>query len=316
MKSLKSVTKFLSHSAFTLASLAVAAIPANALNVTTSNDANALVNALLGQGITVVGTPTYTGRPIASGFFNNGLSAGIGIDSGIILTTGDARLAVGPNNRTNAGFPEQGDFSIDPEPGDLDLDSLLPDLDSIPLVGRTQDAAILEFDFISETTDLFFRYVFASEEYPEFVGAGVNDVFGFFVNGQNIALIPGTNTPVAIDNVNGSTPEFFVDNDEGVFNNNIQYDGWTRVFTAQATGLAPGSTNTIKIAIADVGDPFLDSAVFIEGGTFAATPTDPVTAPPTSSVPEPTTILGLLAIGAFGVSAGYKRKQQKAIAKV
>lgn len=73
---------------------------------------------------------------------------------------------------------------------------------------------------------------------------------------------------------------------------------------------------SLKLAIADVGDNSLDSAVFIAGSTFAATPTAPVTPPPTTSVPEPTTILGLLAIGAFGVSAGYKRKQQKAVAKV
>jgi hypothetical protein len=306
---MKSLTKFLSHSAFTLAGLAAAAtIPAHAFTVTTSNDANALVNAILGEGITVVGTPTYTGAAIASGFFSNGLSAGIGIDSGIILTTGDANLALGPNNSSSAGR----------------ANGLAGDPDLTNLIGATTlDASVLEFDFISETGDLFFQYVFASEEYPQFVNSSFNDVFGFFLNGENIALIPGTTTPVSINNVNGgnpigtnaTNPQFYVNNQNGVFNNNIQYDGWTTVFTAQATGLVPGTTNTIKLAIADTADQVLDSAVFIKASTFAATPTDPVT-PPTTSVPEPTTILGLLAIGAFGVSTGYKRKQQQAVAKV
>ncbi|OOP55722.1 MAG: hypothetical protein AYP45_13160 [Candidatus Brocadia carolinensis] len=59
-----------------------------------------------------------------------------------------------------------------------------------------------------------FQYVFASEEYNEFVGAGFNDVFGFFVDGVNIALIPSTTMPVAIDNVNLSNNSAFYINYE------------------------------------------------------------------------------------------------------
>ncbi|MBE9050197.1 PEP-CTERM sorting domain-containing protein [Nostocales cyanobacterium LEGE 11386] len=293
-----SLTNFLSHSAFALVGLGIAAVPAHAINITTTNDPNALVNQILGGGITVSNV-TYNGAPAASGIFTNGLSSGIGIDSGIILTTGDASLAVGPNSLPNSGVNNG-------LPGDTDLNSLIP--------GSTFDATVLEFDFISETGNLFFNYVFASEEYNEFVNSNFNDVFAFFLNGENIALIPGTTTPVSINNVNGgnplgvdaSNPAFYINNNTGAFN--IEYDGFTTVFTAQATGLVAGSTNRIKLAIADVGDSVLDSAVFIQASTFSGMPPQPV--------PEPTTMLGLLAFGAVGATTALKRKQQKAVAKV
>jgi hypothetical protein len=295
---MNSLTKFLSHTAFTLVGLGIATVPAQALTINTTDDPNALVNQIVGGGITF-SNATYNGAPLASGIFTNGLSSGIGIGNGIIMTSGDANLAVGPNNAGGAG--RNNGF-----PGDADLNSLIP--------GSTFDASVLEFDFISDTGDVFFNYVFASEEYPEYVNSNFNDVFAFFLNGENIALIPGTNTPVSINNVNGgnpigtnaTNPQFFIDNSTGAFN--IEYDGFTTIFTAQATGLVPGSTNTIKLAIADVADASLDSAVFIQGGTFSAAL--PPVLSPVASVPEPTTILGLLAFGAFGAATGLKRKQQ------
>ena len=306
---MNSLTKFLSHSAFTLVGLGIATVPAHAINITTSSNPNALATQIVGGGITF-SNATYTGAPIASGFFTNGLTSGLGIDSGLILTSGSADLAVGPNG--NGG--STGNNGL---PGDADLDSLITGI-------ATRDASVLEFDFISDTSDLFFNYVFASEEYNEFVNTSFNDIFAFFLNGANIALIPGTTTPVSTNNVNGgnplgtgaTNPGFYINNSTGAFN--IEYDGFTTVFTAQATGLVPGSTNKIKLAIADVTDSSLDSAVFIQGGTFSSTPVGPVPpVPPTTSVPEPTTILGLLAFGAFGASTGLKRKKEfKTIAQV
>ena len=94
-------------------------------------------------------------------------------------------------------------------------------------------------------------------------------------------MIPGTDTPVSINNVNGGNPFGSNASNPDLFNNNdltdggpffdIEYDGFTDVFTAEITGLDPG-TNNIKIAIADAGDSSFDSAVFIEGGTFSSTP--------------------------------------------
>jgi hypothetical protein len=78
----------------------------------------------------------------------------------------------------------------------------------------TNDAAILEFDFIAEAGTISFLYVFASEEYNEFVNLGFSDVFGVFLDGTNISLIPGSQTPVSIDTVNnGGNSAFYNDND-------------------------------------------------------------------------------------------------------
>lgn len=292
------LANFMKHGAFTLLGLGLVTAPAQAINITTTSDPNALTNEILGSGITISNV-TYNGSSVASGIFSNGLSSGIGIDKGIILTTGSADLAVGPNNSDGNGLNNGS-------PGDADLDSLIPGF-------STQDAAVLEFDFTSTTGELFFQYVFASDEYNEYTNSSFNDVFGFFLDGVNIALIPGTSTPVSINNVNGGNPlgtgasnsELFVNNDpsDGGPFFDIQYDGFTKVFTAKATGLT--GTRRIKLAIADAGDGNLDSAVFIAAGTFSSEP-------PTD-IPEPATLIGLLGLGAFGVTTKLKRHQKPSV---
>ena len=166
----------------------------------------------------------------------------------------------------------------------------------------TFDAATLTLDFTSTGGDLFFNYIFASEEYNEFTNGSVNDVFALFIDGMNIALIPGTNTAVSINTVNGGNPlgtsasnsEFFNNNDinDGGPFFDIEFDGFTNVFTAEFLGLTAGA-HTLKIAIADTGDSALDSAVFIQGGTVSTQKTASV---PTT-VSEP---MGLFLMG-FGL---------------
>jgi hypothetical protein len=168
--------------------------PVQALTITTTDDANTLINEIVGSGITF-SNGSFVGTSTSAGTFSNGLSSGIGIDKGIILTTGNANLAPGPNDSDSAG----ASLGL---PGDSDLSNLIGG-------SSTYDANILSFDFESDSGDVFFKFAFASEEYNEYVGSGYNDVFGFFLNGQNIALIPNTNTPVAINNVNNITNSSF-----------------------------------------------------------------------------------------------------------
>ena len=267
--------------------------PASALNVNVTDDGSALAQEILGSGITISNV-TYNGANVASGTFTGGVSSGIGMESGIILTSGDASLAPGPNSQDGA----TGSNSYS---GDSDLDNLIPGY-------NTYDATTLEFDFESNGGDLFFNYVFASDEYNEYANSNFNDVFGFFVDGNNIALIPGTIIPVSINNVNGgnpygnnsSHPQFYNNNDssDGGPYYNLEYDGFTDVFMAQALGLSAG-THHIKLAIADAGDDVLDSAVFIQAGTFSDKPTNP-------SVPEPATVL-LFSTGMVGAFLRKKR---------
>lgn len=256
-----------------------------ALVVTSTNDGAVLASTILGTGITTSNI-VYSGAVAASGTFTDGMSSGIGIASGILITNGSASDAVGPN--ISSGTSTVNNFA-----GDLDLDTLITD--------STFDATFLSFDFESAGGDMFFKYAFASEEYNEYVDS-YNDVFGFFLDGINIALIPGTTTPVSINNVNlGDNPTLYNDNDSDAGSPfNIEYDGFTDVFTATALGLTPGS-HSIKLAIADAVDKALDSAVFIQAGSFSDE--DPTV------VPEPSTIM-LLGGGLIGL-AFARRKIKK-----
>ncbi|MDP6909338.1 MAG: choice-of-anchor L domain-containing protein [Flavobacteriales bacterium] len=254
---------------------------ANAQSITVDDaSSNAEVRSyvedvLLGSCVTVSNV-SYTGPADASGTFD-GSGTILGLDGGIVLTTGEADIAVGPDDDNNAGNNQCGGCNN----GDADLTSIAGI--------TTYDAVILEFDFVPQNADLQFNYIFGSEEYPEYINAGYNDAFGFFISGpgiagpytngaENIALIPGTTTPVTIDNVNngwsGTEPSsgpctncaYYVDNSSGPA---IQYDGYTTVLTAEAT-VTPCETYHIKLAIADAGDHVYDSGVFLEEGSFSA----------------------------------------------
>jgi gliding motility-associated-like protein len=234
------------------------------LQVNQQNAVNLVNNVFVQQnsGVTVSNIQ-FTGAPQSIGFFN-GQNSNIGLASGIIMTTGSLGIAVGPNNK-----PDAGDDNNRPGYGPLSN-----------IVGnQTFNASVLTFNFVSESDVVEFRYVFGSEEYPEYVGSQYNDVFAFFISGpgisgnQNIALIPGTNQPVTINNVNaGSFAQFFVNNGDGVTSGGatVQYDGFTRPLTARAN-VIPCQTYVLTMAIADVKDAFFDSGVFLEASSFTGT---------------------------------------------
>lgn len=212
----------------------------------------------------VPGSIHYSGDPRASGLYT-GANGGtpINFDSplpdGILLTTGFITTALGPNDSASAGHSYFADGLV----------YRSPELAVVAGVATTQtfDAATLTFQFIPSGTSIQFQYIFGSEEYNEFVGSPFDDVFAFFLQGINIALVPGTATPVSINTVNGDTnPDYFTDNNGGgLF---LQYDGLVGDAIAIAPLLAtaaviPGQVYTIKIAICDVFDGFFDSAVFL-----------------------------------------------------
>ena len=218
-----------------------------------------LADMLVGSGVTVSNVQ-FTGVNHAAGTFSGG--AGIlGIDSGIVLSTGKICDVVGPNT-ADATTTANG------QPGDSDLNTLIPGY-------TTFDATVLEFDFVPTTNIVTFEYVFGSEEYNEWVGSSYNNVFGFFINGNNVAMIPGTTTAVAINNVNnGLNSLYYRDNDYGDFSPgpwpiNTELDGLTVVLTVTASVNA-GVKNTMKLAIADAGDAILDSDVFIKAGSIVS----------------------------------------------
>lgn len=209
---------------------------------------------------------TFTGVDSAVGSFN-AVNTNLGLSSGILLTTGTVLDAIGPNNTGSDGC-ENG------MPGDLILTSYCG--------WPTYDAAIVEFDFVPKSDTLFFKYVFGSEDYPEFVGSQFNDVFIMLLTGPgyadvNIAKVPGDPYPVTVSFINCSliNGEYYVCNDpyneicNDTFNcptvdsmTTIQYDGFTVPLPAHAI-VVPEQSYHMKIGIADAGDAVYDAAVFL-----------------------------------------------------
>jgi len=247
--------------------------------------AQQLAQTLAGPGI-IISNATFSCTANGIGSFTGGGSTNIGIASGIILATGPDNVAQGPNNAPDAGVCASGSYPGNPSSGDPDLDPLAN--------AQTYDACKLEFDMIPLSDTLRFKYVFASEEYPEFVCSTFNDAFAFFFSGpgitgqQNIALIPNTAIPVAINSVNGGTvgsngtsggctslaySQYYVDNTGGA---TIQYDGFTTVLTAKVV-VQPCQTYHLKITIADAGDCIYDSGLLLEAGSLQSDPFTTVT---------------------------------------
>lgn len=225
---------------------------------------NIRLNGALVTPTTIIGNATY---------FTN-TNPAFPIQSGVLLTTGMGSAAVGPNNSGSQSLSGTPNVGSDPH------------LSSIANASIT-NGIVLEFDFVPSGDTLSFNYLFGSEEYPEFAPSLWNDAFGFFLWGpgisgpfalagypagdRNIATIPGTATPITINNVNAtSNNAYYVNNVGGVsYGTAIQYDGTTTLLPATAS-VQCGEVYHIKMAIGNVGDQSYDSGVFLQANSFAS----------------------------------------------
>ena len=251
--------------------MAMVATPAEAGNLSTQDlgillSPTDLVYRLLGQGVTVSNI-SFKGVNHAAGTFSGGIGI-IGFEDGIVLSSGKIASIIGPNNSPATSTSNN-------MPGDPDVAALIPGY-------LAYDATVLEFDFVPAGNKIVFEYVFGSEEYLEWVGSAYNDAFGFYINGINQALIPGTSTPVSVNNVNHlSNTQYFIDNTTAVIN--TQLDGVTTVLTVTAD-VIPNETNHIKLVIADAGDFVLDSWVMLRAESFVSIPDLHLESLPTANV--------------------------------
>jgi len=194
-------------------------------------------------------------------------------ENGLIMTSGDVANAPGPES----GVLLDGTYAW---PGDGDLEAFIPGLNA----GDTNNASIIEFEFVPVSNSMSFDFIFAAEEYGTFQ-CTFTDAFAFLLtdsagNTTNLAIVPGTDDPISVltvrdDQYNGACESV---NEEWFANyygpgglppltSPTNFIGHTEVMTASAT-VTPNEVYTIKLVVADDGDTIYDSAVFIDGGSF------------------------------------------------
>ncbi len=229
-------------------------------------------NILFDSTVTVTNV-TFAGDSTQIGTFN-GTATVLGVDTGVILCTGSVFGAVGPNSSGSSSLGGGAFGASD------------PDLAALSMPYPVNDAAVLEFDATSTTDTLRFAFVFASDEYVEYVNS-VNDVMGIFVSGPgisgpyvngaaNIALVPGATDEVSVNTVNNVVnPAFYVDNGTGntypynTFGIYPQYDGFTTPIAASVP-VVPGAAYHVKVAIGDASDTVWDSGIFLASRALVA----------------------------------------------
>jgi len=247
------------------------------LKVSEVSNPDELMNVLLGDDEDLqVSNITFSGGKNSFGIFNCELKYNDFFNKGIIISNGNASNAIGPN--TSEKKSSKLNFNSD------------PDINKIAEYKGCYDTALFEFDLISNTDEIKFRFFFGSEEYPEYVFKNVNDVFIFLVTNlttnisENIAVLKGDkNTPITIDHINHKVnSDYYIPNiiwDSSIldlYRNDItklelpftfQYDGFTKVLEATAK-VTPNTKYHFKLGISDVGDQLFDSGIFLEANSL------------------------------------------------
>lgn len=256
--------------------------------VDTSFSAQDLANSLVGANVTISNVILNCDDAARGSFIST--TGALAIDSGVLLTTGRAKTI---NNCPGAistscfapGVSGASSFFASKSNGITIQDTFITSITT----AVQRDRCNLEFDFVTLGDTIQFNYIFGSEEYPMFNCSNFNDAFGIFLTGpgisgkKNIALIPGTNIPVCINSINGSTSpnalctnlgsgapftSLYVDNGTGYM---LTYNGHTVVMNAKSY-VVPNQTHHIAFAIADIFDYIYDSGVFIEGRSLVSNP--------------------------------------------
>ncbi|MBQ0768504.1 MAG: choice-of-anchor L domain-containing protein, partial [Bizionia sp.] len=215
-------------------------------------------------------TGTNFGSTNGIGYFEaNG--SNFPFSSGVVLTTGNVLNAPGPET----GSLSDGDNNW---PGDADLEAEIPGVSS-------NNASILEFDFVPFADEMSFDFIFAAEEYGTFQ-CNYSDAFAFLLTDTvtgvttNIAVVPGTTTPISVftirDNIynNGCSSEnpalfgeYYGPGGLPALSSPTNFIGRTVPITA-FSNVVPNRQYHIKLVIADDGDNAFDSAVFFAASSF------------------------------------------------
>lgn len=238
------------------------------MSVTLTNDTltpdRMVKEYFMGDGVTISNV-IFKGENDAFGIFTDN-KAMLGFKSGLIISNGRADILPGKNSRPNTGANFGHHFFFDED-----------------FITQTTmcDGAVLEFDFVPEFDSIVFRFVFGSEEYPEFVGKNFNDAFALLIKPKtargkyvNVGVLPN-GTAVMINNVNSKkNKEWYIDNQsfDSPLYNYLEYDGFTKPIVASMRVVAK-QVYHLKVLIADLEDCEYDSGVLLEGFSFSSVTT-------------------------------------------
>jgi len=228
-------------------------------------------NVLINSSCANVSNISVSGWAFSSGNsygYFNGSGSTFPFADGVIISTGRAASAVGPNSNLLSEGPTGWG-------GDSDLEQAINE-------NNTINATVIEFDFLPFANKVSFEYIFSSEQYlsnPNPNQCNFSDGFAFLLKEAgssdytNLAVVPGTNIPVKIPTVRGSgticppANEEFFDAFNG-FQHPTNFNGQTKILKAESS-VVPGVLYHIKLVIADQGNNLYDSAIFLGGGSFS-----------------------------------------------
>ena len=223
------------------------------------------------------------------GYFNKNGST-FPFEEGIVLATHDIANTPGPYyDHGDAGGWTGVRGMIPPWEGDEDLNAVIESAGG-SAYGGTKSVSTLEFDFIPITNTVKFEYLMAMSYLHNctVVCWGAGALFTAWLTeletgqGQNLALVPGTNEPITLSTVRDTQksgamcesvhPEFF-----GQYYGNgqddpllapVNYVGLTKPMSSEAVQVKPGVKYRIKLAMADFCNTNHVSAVFFNAKSF------------------------------------------------
>ncbi|MCC6700541.1 MAG: choice-of-anchor L domain-containing protein [Fluviicola sp.] len=227
-------------------------------------------NVLVGNGVQVFNI-TFSGDPNQIGTFNSN-GSNIALPSGIVMSSGDVATLV-PTGNPSTDYNGAGDADI------LATAQSVTTNPQAGFINSTNDAAILEFDFIPQGDSVKFNFVFGSEEYTTWINTQYNDAFGFYLSGPNpaggnytstnLALVPNTTLPITISTIHpGLNSQYYIGTPVG-----HSFNGITTPLGI-AFAVSCGQVYHFKFAVADCVDGILDTGVFLEGASFTSDAVD------------------------------------------
>jgi len=229
---------------------------ANELPINNNASAIQMAEEMFGAGVTVVDADYYGDRR-SSGTYSNGDSISEGVtpgDTGVILSTGRTSNFTKSSGSTNTNTSNSTSTNTSGVNNNAAFNAAAGT--------STYDASFMDVEFIPDGDTLTLQFVFASEEYPEYVNSLYQDFIGVWVNGQQVDLAVGDGDIDPLNINGGNNESLFISNLNDEYN--TEMDGFTATMTLKMN-VNVGEVNTLRIGIADVTDSSYDSTLLIAG---------------------------------------------------